>query len=124
MRCSHAVRLALRVHAGLVIHGRGRVIEVEVDVVFAASRRPSRACRASSKGRRFRHVVGLRLAAEAAAEQRHVADDVLLLDAERAATVSCTACGFCVGAQTSTLPSLNSATAAGGSIAACASIGM
>ena len=41
-----------------------------------------------------------------------------------AATVSCTACGFCVGVQTSTLPFLNSATAAGGSIDACAAIGV
>ena len=41
-----------------------------------------------------------------------------------AATVSCTACGFCVGVHTSTLPFRKSATAAGGSIAACAAIGV
>ena len=38
------------------------------------------------------------------------------------ATVSCTACGFWVAAQVTTLPSLNSATAAGGSMGACASM--
>ena len=41
-----------------------------------------------------------------------------------AATVSCAACGFWVDVHTSHLPSLNSATAAGGSIAACASMGV
>jgi hypothetical protein len=39
-------------------------------------------------------------------------------------TDSCTACGFCVGAQMVALPLLNSATAAGGSIEACAAIGV
>ena len=69
------------------------------------------------KDRRLGHIVRFGLAAEAAAEQRHMAGDVLPFWMPRAAaTVSCTACGFWVAAWQTTLPSLNSATAAGGSI--------
>ena len=75
-------RLAASVDRGLVIHRRRRVVEVEMDVVFARPDHLDRLAELLRQHRRFGRVVGLRLAAEAAAEQRHVADDVLLVDAD------------------------------------------
>ena len=76
-------RLAAAVDRRLVIDRRRRVVVVEADVVLARPDHLDRLAELLRQHRRFRRVVRLRLAAEAAAEQRDVADDVLLVDAER-----------------------------------------
>ena len=76
-------RLAAAVDRRLVIHRRRRVVVVETDVVFARPDHLDRLAELLRQHRRFGAIVRLRLAAEAAAEQRHVAGDVLLVDAQR-----------------------------------------
>ena len=74
--------LALGVHRSLHVHGRDRVVVVELD---SSSRRPDNFHRLAEllrEHRGFGHVVRLRLAAEAAAEQRHVAGDIFFRDPE------------------------------------------
>ena len=71
------------VNGGLVIHRRGAVVVVELDVVLARPDDLDRLAELLRQDRRLGAVVRLRLAAEAAAEQRDVAGDVLLVDAER-----------------------------------------
>ena len=76
-------RLAAAVHRRLVIDRRRRVVVVEVDVVLARPDHLDRLAELFRQHGRFRAVVGLRFPAEAAAEQRHVTGDVLLVDAHR-----------------------------------------
>ena len=73
--------------------------------------------------RRLDREVALRLAAEAAAEQRACTVISVVLDAERLGDVVARAAGLCTGAHTSHLPSFIRAIAAGGSMVACARCG-
>ncbi len=74
-------RPAAAVHGGLLIDGCRRVVVVEADVVFARPHDLDGLAELLGQDRRLGGVVRLRLAAEAAAEQRHVTGDVLLVDA-------------------------------------------
>ena len=124
-RCSHAVGLPRPSTDGLVIHRRRRVVVVEVDVVLARPDHLDRLAELLRQHRRFGRVVRLRFPAEAAAEQRHVAGDVLLVDADaRRPPLPAPPAGSASAPRPSTLPSRNSATAAGGSIDACAASGV
>ena len=73
-------RLALRVGRCLHVHRRHRVIVIVMDVVLAAPRHLHRLAELLRKHCRFRRIIGLRFASERAAQQRHVAGDVLRLD--------------------------------------------
>ena len=100
------------------------MVVVELDVVLAAPDDLDRLPHLAREERRLRHVVRFRFSAEAAAEQRHVAGDLLLRDAERLRRPSpARPAGSGSRQYVTTLPSLYSATAAGGSIGACASMG-
>ena len=62
----------------------GRMEVIEMHVVLAAPDDLYRLAHLLREQRRFRHVIRLRLASESAAQQRHVALHVFLLDAHRA----------------------------------------
>ena len=96
------------------------VVVVELQVVLARPHDLDGPPDLLREQRRFGDEIRLRLAAEAAAEQRHVADDVALVDAERRGDRLLRRLRFCTGAHAVTLPSRKSATATGGSIVACA----
>ena len=77
LRCSHAVGMPFIIDGGLHVHGGRRVEVVELNVVFAAPDDLHRLADLLRKQRRFGDVIGFRLASEAAAQQRDVADDVV-----------------------------------------------
>ena len=76
-------RASAAVDNGLVGHGGHRVKKVELQVVLAAPHNLDWPSDFLREERRLGDEVRLRLAAEATAEKRHVADDVALVDAER-----------------------------------------
>src|SRR5262245_21563894 len=55
---------------------------VELDIVGAAPDDLHWLADLLRQDRRFGHIVGFRLASEATAEERHMADDVVLVDAQ------------------------------------------
>ena len=75
-------RAALGVGAGFHVHGRYRMIEVELDIFFAAPDYLHRLVELLCEDGSFGYVIRFRLAAEPSAQQGNVADDVFLLDAE------------------------------------------
>ena len=77
-------RLAIRSNRGFHVHGRDRVEVVKVNVVFARPHHLDRLAELLREHRRFGNLIGFRLAPEAAAEQRHVAGNILFLDAQNA----------------------------------------
>ena len=78
----HRGRLAVRADHRLVVHGSRGMVEVELDVVLAVPDNLHRLPELLRQHRGFRREIRLALAPEAAAEKRHVAGDVLLVDAE------------------------------------------
>ncbi len=70
------------VERGLVIHGRDGVVVVESEVVFAAPHDLHRLSKFLREHGRFSDIVRLRLTTEPAAKQRHVTDDVFLVDSQ------------------------------------------
>ena len=82
--CSQATVLPILVEAGLEALDRDRMVEAVVDVVLA---RPDHLDRGAAHflrdERRLDREIGLRLAPEAAAEQRHIDRDLLGREAER-----------------------------------------
>ena len=83
VRSSHAVGVPFAIDRRLQVHRRGPVEIIELDVVLARPDDLHRLAELPRQQRGLDDVVGLRLAAEASAEQRHVAGHVFLLDAER-----------------------------------------
>ena len=75
-------RASASVDGGFVRDGGDGVIEVELQVVLAAPHDLDRPSHLLRENRRLRHEIRLRLAAESSAEERHVTDDVVLVDAE------------------------------------------
>ncbi len=76
--------LAIRPDRSLHVHGGHGVKEIEVNIVFAAPDDFHGLAQLLGQNGRFRHLVGLGLASEAAAEQRDMARHVFFLDAEHA----------------------------------------
>ena len=119
-----AGHLAVAVDRRLDPLHRGGVVEAVLDVVLAGPLHPHRRAHLLREERRLEHVVALRLAPEAAAEQRHVHRDVLDRHPERCRPRPARVPhGLCTGAQTSTLPSATLTSAAGGSMEMCAMCG-
>src|SRR6185436_3952428 len=78
----------LIVRGSLHVHGRHGVIEIELDVFFAAPNYFDRLVELLRKNGCFGGIVRFRFAAETSAEQRDVTDDVFLLNTD--------SCGYSV----------------------------
>ena len=102
-------RHSIRAQRRLEIHRRHRMERIKLDVVFPAPDHLHRLPRLLRKHRRFHDEIRKRFPPKPAAQQRHVHRHIFFLHVPPLpATASCAPCGFCVGAQISTFPSLYS----------------